>query len=129
MMHAQIFLTASVASISPLAPAEDINGFCKHADEPGWIGIRLDDGKGSVVRNDKFTERVGREIVKDLEVDESKTNLWRGQVYAERLGDYGDAEISLPGTDRMRIKVKAGIISRSVEWVRVGNAPTEEGLQ
>ncbi len=109
--------------VAPLSFAEDISGFWKHADEPGWIEINLEEGKGTVVRNDRFPERVGREIVKDLEADESGHNLWLGQVYAEKLGEYKKAEISLPKPDRMEFKVKVGFISRTIEWVRVDKVP------
>jgi len=119
-----IFLAALLAA--PLVSAGDISGFWKHSGEPGWIEIRLEDGKGTVVRNDKFPERVGREIVKDLEADESKENLWHGQVYAERLGEYKDARISLPEPDRMQFKVKVGFMSRTVEWVRVDEVPAAQ---
>lgn len=112
--------------ITPLAFAGDISGFWKHADEPGWIEIRLDEGKGTVLRNDKFPERVGREILKDLQADGSEDGLWRGQIYAEKLGEYKDAEITLPEPGLMKIKVKVGFMSRSVEWVRVEKVPPAE---
>ena len=107
---------------APLASAESISGFWKHAEEPGWIEIRLDQGKGTVVRNDKFPERVGREILKDLKAEDPEKGPWRGQVYAERLGEYKDAEVSLPEPDRMNIKVKVGFISRTVEWIRAAKS-------
>jgi hypothetical protein len=116
-MIRQAFLLVALF-VAPLTFAADISGFWKHTEEPGWIEIRLDEGKGIVVRNDKYPERVGREILRDLKVDESQERLWRGQVYAQRLGEYRDAEISLPEPDRMQIKVKVGFISRTVEWVR-----------
>ena len=84
----------------------------------------LNEGKGTVMRNDKYPERVGREILKDLQADDAKESLWRGQIYAERLGEYKDAEISLPEPGRMEIKVKVGFMSRTVEWVRVDKIPT-----
>jgi hypothetical protein len=112
---------------APLAYGSDISGFWKHAEEPGWIEVRLDQGNGTVVRNDKFPERVGREILKGLEADGAEQNLWRGQVYAERLGEYKDARISLPEPNRMEIKVKVGFISRTVEWVRVDKVPASAG--
>jgi hypothetical protein len=121
MIRGVLLLVGLLAA--PLASAGDINGFWQHADEPGWIEIRLDEGRGTVIRNDKFPDRVGREIVKGLAADESEENLWRGQVYAERLGEYRDAEISLPEPDRMQFKVKVGFISRTVEWVRVDQVP------
>ena len=122
MMIRNAFLLFAMLA-APLAYAGDISGFWKHAEEPGWIEIRLDEGSGTVVRNDKYPERVGREIVKDLEADGSKENLWRGQVYAEKLGEYKDAEISLPEPDRMQFKVKVGFMSRTVDWMRVDKIP------
>jgi hypothetical protein len=105
--------------------AAGIAGVWKHAEEPGWIEIRMEDGvgTGTVVRNDVYPERVGREIAKGLVADASEGALWRGQVYAERLGEYKDAEVSLPAPDKMRFKVKVGIMSRNVDWIRVDNVP------
>ena len=111
--------------VAPLASAGDISGFWKHTEEPGWIEIRLDDGNGTVVRNDKHPERVGREIVKGLEADQSEENLWHGQVYAERLGEYRDAEISLPEPNLMKFKVKVGFMSRTVEWTRAAESDVQ----
>lgn len=108
---------------TPLALAGDISGVWKHADEPGWIEISVEEGKGTVVRNDKFPERVGREIVRHLKADGSKENLWQGQVYAEKLGEYKDAEISLAEPDLMQFKVKVGFMSRTIDWVRVDAVP------
>jgi uncharacterized protein (DUF2147 family) len=108
---------------TPLSLAGDISGVWKHADEPGWIEISVEEGKGTVVRNDKFPERVGREIVRELKADGSKENLWQGQVYAEKLGEYKNAEISLPEPDLMQFKVKVGFMSRTIEWVRVDAVP------
>jgi len=47
----RIFVVAAFLA-APYAFAGDISGFWIHADEPGWIEI--DEGKGIVVRNDKF---------------------------------------------------------------------------
>ena len=124
-MISRTLLALAVLFLAPLVIAEDIDGFWKHSDEPGWIEIRLSEGKGTVVRNDKFPERLGREIVKDLEADDSEENLWLGQVYAERLGEYRKAEISLPEPDRMEFKVKVGFMSRTVLWRRVASLPAE----
>ena len=121
MNRITLFLCAML--VAPLSLAGDISGVWKHADEPGWIEISLDEGSGIVVRNDRFPERVGREIVKELQADESKENLWRGQVYAEKLGEYKDAEISLSEPDIMQFKVKVGFMSRTIEWMRVDAVP------
>ncbi len=116
-------VTAFLASSQAIA--EDIAGFWKHAEEPGWIEISLEEGKGTVVRNDKFPERVGREILKDLATENPEQAVWKGQIYAEKLGEYKDAEITLADPDRMTIKVKVGFMSRTVEWQRVDAVPAQ----
>ena len=121
MNRITLFLCAML--VAPLSLAGDISGVWKHADEPGWIEISLDKGEGTVVRNDKFPERVGRQIIKELQADGSKQNLWRGQVYAEKLGEYKDAEISLKEPDLMQFTVKVGFMSRTIEWARVDAVP------
>ena len=108
---------------TPLAFSADISGTWKHAKNPAWIEIRLEEGSGTVVRNDKFPDRVGRKILNDLAADKSKQGLWHGQIYAEKLGEYKDVEVSLPEADRMLITGRIGFMSRTVEWVRVDKLP------
>ena len=122
MKFSRSFVVAALLA-APYASAGDISGFWKHADEPGWIEINLDEGKGTVIRNDKFPERVGREILKDPVKEDPEQALWKGQIYAEKLGEYKDAEITLAEPDRMAIKVKVGFMSRTVEWRRVDAVP------
>ena len=74
MTFSRIFVVAAFLA-APCAFAGDISGFWKHTDEPGWIEINLDEGKGTLVRNDAFPDRVGREILKDLETDGSERGL------------------------------------------------------
>lgn len=122
-MMVRIALVLVVLLTPTLVFADDIAGFWKHAEEPGWIEIRPEEGSGTVVRNDLYPERVGRQLVKDLVADDSREGVWRGQVYAERLGEYKDAEISMPEPDRMQFKVKVGFMSRTIDWVRVDEVP------
>ena len=84
MMIVRVVLILTALLVVPLASAADINGLWKHVDEPGWIEIRLDEGKGTVVRNDKFPERVGREVLKGLITDDSEEGRWSGQIFAEK---------------------------------------------
>jgi hypothetical protein len=122
MKFSRIFVVAAFLA-APCAFAGDISGFWKHAEEPGWIEINLDEGKGTVVRNDKFPERVGREILKELVAEDPEQGPWQGQIYAEKLSEYKDAEITLAEPNRMAIKVKVGFMSRTIEWVRVDAVP------
>ena len=108
---------------TPMAVSEDISGIWKHEKNPAWIEIRLEDGSGTVVRNDKFPDRVGRKVLKDLQADKSKQGLWHGLIYAEKLGEYKNVEVSLPEAGRMLFKGKVGFMSRTVEWVRVDKIP------
>ncbi len=124
-MYRGILFGLLVLLAPSLATAGEIAGFWKHADEPGWIEIRLEDGvgKGTVVRNDVYPERVGRELLQALTADKAGGTGWRGQVWVERLGEYRDAELKMPEPDALQIKVKVGFISRTVDWVRVDRVP------
>jgi uncharacterized protein (DUF2147 family) len=121
IIRAALFFCALLST--SLAFSADISGFWKHAKGPVWIEIRLEEGGGTVVRNDKFPERVGREILKEIKASKSEQELWHGLIYAEKLGEYKDVEVSLPKADRMLLKGKVGFMSRTVEWVRVDKIP------
>lgn len=108
---------------TPLAVTGDISGFWKHVKAPVWIDIQLEEGRGTVVRNDKFPDRVGRTLLKDLQADTSKQDEWHSLIYVEKLGDYKDVEIALPEANQMLFKGRIGFISRTVEWVRVDGIP------
>ena len=98
--------------------AEGIAGVWKHSSEPGWIEIDQVRGEATVVVNEKFPERVGRVLLKDLAPDPKRDNRWTGQVYAEQFGEYRDVEVSLTEKGILRFKVKVGFISRKIDWVR-----------
>ena len=108
---------------TPLAFSADISGIWKHAQNPLWIEIRLEEGSGTVVRNDQFPDRVGREILKDIEADKSELGLWHGLIYVEKLAESKDVEVTLREPDRMLFTGKVGFLSRTVEWVRVDTIP------
>jgi hypothetical protein len=110
---------------APLALSGNISGFWKHAKGPVWIEIRLEEGGGTVVRSDKFPERVGREILKEIKASKSEQELWHGLIYAEKLGEYRDVEVSLPEADGMLFTVQVGFMSRTAEWVRVDEIPAQ----
>lgn len=102
------------------AIASDLAGYWKLAEQPAWIEISFGSGsgRGTVLRNDNKPEAVGRVLLKDVVNDKDNPGSWRGQIYAERLGEYKDAEISLPEPDHMQIKVSVGFMSRTVTWTR-----------
>ena len=121
----RLVLCVCVMLAAPLSFAGDISGVWRLSNGPAWIEVSLDSGDATVVRNEQFPERVGRKILKGLQADGSKENLWQGQVYAEKQGEYKDAKILLSTPDLMIITVKVGFISRTIEWVRVDALPPE----
>lgn len=124
-MIIRISLLLSTLLFTPLAFSADISGIWKHSKEPGWLEIQLEKGSGTVVRNDKFPERVGRTLLKDLQAHKSKQGLWKGMLFVEKLGEYKKVTVTLPEPDRMLIKAKVGFISRTVEWGRVDKLPED----
>ena len=107
--------------------AADLAGVWKNDELPAWMEIQFenDSGTGTVRRNDEKPEAVGRVLLKDVVADGSAADGWRGQIYAARLEEYKDAEISLPQPDRMEIKVKVGFMSKTVTWTRAAAVPQE----
>ncbi|HEY5681800.1 MAG TPA: hypothetical protein VIS55_17135 [Pseudomonadales bacterium] len=101
----------------------DIGGTWKNDADPVWIEVVHDDGvaTGTVVRNDRNPAAAGRLLLKDLKPGD-EANVWRGQVFAVRLGEFRDAQVRLTGDDRMEILVKVGFMSRTVTWTRADQA-------
>lgn len=116
VIRAALFCCALL--FTPLAFSADISGIWKHAKQPVWIEIRLQEGVGLVFRNDKFPDRVGTQILKEIKVGKSEQGLWHGRMYIKKLDEYKSVEISLAEVDRMMLTGKVGFLSRTVEWVR-----------
>jgi hypothetical protein len=112
------FLFATLL-FSSWALAADIGGLWKHIENPVWIEIRIDQGDGIVVRNDKFPERVGDVFLKGLKADKTKQGIWYGTVYIHKLAAYKKVEIALTETSAMQITGSVGFFSRSIDWIKV----------
>ena len=121
-----VLLTFAWLLWSP-AFAADLSGVWKNDELPAWMEIQFDSdtGTGTVRRNDEKPEAVGRVLLKDVVADGSAADSWRGQIFAARLGEYKDAEISLPQPDKMEIKVKVGFMSKTVTWTRAAAVPQQ----
>ncbi len=128
MNHFRILLlTAAGWLASSVSLAADLAGYWQNDGQPAWIEIRVENSSatGTVRRNDNKPDAVGRVLLKDVVSDESNPGSWRGQIYAERLQEYRDAEITLPQPDQMQIKVQVGFMSRTVSWTRAERIPGE----
>ena len=100
----------------------ELAGYWQHESEPVWIEMQPETGQGVMLRNDNRPDRVGFLVVTDLEASD-EPNDWSAQVFAARLGEYRQAEITLATDDRMVFTVKVGFMRRSVEWQRVSEVP------
>ncbi len=111
---------ALLLALPALGHAEGPAGLWKHAEEPAWLEINFADGvgTGTVRRNDRFPERVGREVIKGLSAADTPGE-WQGEIFVERMGEFRDVVVTLPAADQLQFTVKVGFMRRSIEWMRV----------
>jgi uncharacterized protein (DUF2147 family) len=122
LIRCMLIIGASL--LAPCLLADNLVGLWKNDDQPAWIEISFDEGvgRGTVVRNEKNSSAVGRVLLKELTARKG-TNSWSGQIFAQQLNEFKDAELSLPEPDHMQILVKVGFMSRTVTWARVAALP------
>jgi uncharacterized protein (DUF2147 family) len=108
--------------VSSLCSAEGISGFWQHPKDPVWIEVTSTAGNGLAVRNDNDPSSIGFAVLKEVTVGEQK-GRWTGQVFVPQLGSYKRVELSLPTADTLKMKVKIGFLTRSLEWTRVSFVP------
>jgi uncharacterized protein (DUF2147 family) len=120
MLKAIFPLTLLLAS--SLCSAEGISGFWQHPKDPVWIEVTSTAGNGLAVRNDNDPSSIGFAVLKEVTVGEQK-GRWTGQVFVPQLGSYKRVELSLPTADTLKMKVKIGFLTRSLEWARVSEVP------
>ena len=121
-------LTVSLMVALPSNAENELAGYWQHESDPVWIEMQPETGQGIIVRNDKRPDRIGFLVVTDLETSDDQ-NAWSAQVFAARLGEYREADITLASDDCMVFIVKVGFMRRSVEWRRVSEvlpAPDDE---
>ena len=117
-----LLLMLSAMFALPGHAESELAGYWQHESEPVWIEMQPETGQGVMLRNDNRPDRVGFLVVTDLEASD-EPNEWSAQVFAARLGEYRNAEITLSSDGRMVFTVKVGFMRRSVEWRRVSEVP------
>ena len=117
-----LLLMLSAIIALPGNAENELAGYWQHESDPVWIEMQPVTGQGMMLRNDNRPDRVGFLVVTDLEASEDP-NAWSAQVFAARLGEYRNADITLSAADRMVFTVKVGFMRRSVEWRRVSEVP------
>ena len=122
LLPSLLLLMMSAMFALPGHAENELAGYWQHESEPVWIEMQPDTGQGVMLRNDNRPDRVGFLVVTDLEASD-EPNEWSAQVFAARLGEYRNAEITLSSDGRMVFTVKVGFMRRSVEWQRVSEVP------
>ena len=115
-------VAAVLSLVCNVSAASDLNGFWQHPKEPVWLQVNEAMGTGIAVRNDDDPSSVGFAVLKEV-VRGPKEEQWSGQVYVPQLGDYKRVTVTLPNANSLKMKVKIGFISRSVEWTKVASIP------
>ena len=115
-------VVAALSTVCNVSAAGDLNGIWQHPKDPVWLEVNEGKGTGIAVRNDDDPSSVGFAVLKEV-VTGPKEEQWSGQVYVPQLGDYKRVIVTLPNTSTLKMKVKIGFISRSVEWTKVASVP------
>lgn len=115
-------VAAALLFVCNASAASDLNGFWQHPKDPVWLEVNEAVGTGIAVRNDNDPSSVGFAVLKEVVIG-PKDEQWSGQVYVPQLGDYKRVIVTLPNANTLKMKVKIGFISRSVEWTKVASVP------
>ena len=115
-------VAAALLFVCNASAASDLNGFWQHPKDPVWLEVNEAVGTGIAVRNDNDPSSVGFAVLKEVVIG-PKEEQWSGQVYVPQLGDYKRVTVTLPNASTLKMKVKIGFISRSVEWTKVDSVP------
>ena len=98
--------------------ASDISGLWQHPKDPVWLDFNEESGSGIAVRNDNDPSSVGFAVLKEV-VSGPKKGQWSGQVFVPKLGSYKQVVLTMPTPTTLKMKVKIGFISRTLEWSKV----------
>ena len=105
-----------------LCAASDVSGFWQHPRDPVWIDVDEVLGTGLAVRNDNDPSSVGFAVLREV-VGGAKQGQWTGEVYVPQLGDYKPVVMTLPNVKTLKMNVKIGFITRTLEWTKVSLVP------
>lgn len=100
------------------AQAQSLEGLWRVDDQPAWVLIEAQSEglQGRVVRHDARSDAVNRIVMRDIEAEGSG---YRGMVWAEQLGEFRKARISVE-EDTLTIRVKVAFFTKTAVWSRAG---------
>lgn len=100
--------------------SESIVGKWKDPDEGAVVQMENKGGycEGAIVEDAQHPDGVSTKIFKNLVYDSEK-GIWKGQVYSVKKKKDYDVEIKMTDDASFTMKVKAGIVSKTIVWSRV----------
>ena len=121
-MMLRLVVVVFLVFVSNLCAASDLSGFWQHPQDPVWLDVSEALGTGLAIRNDDDPSSVGFAVLREVVVG-GKPGQWTGQVYVPQLGDYKPVVMTLPNANTLKMKVKIGFITRTLEWTKVSSVP------
>lgn len=114
-------------ALSHFTYANGLEGLWKIDSREAWVEIVTEGSAtvGVVRRNEANPDAVGRTILKDLVADDGQEGVWKGQIYAARLGEFRAVEITQVDPSQLRLKIQIGFMSRSILWSRARTLPAQ----
>ena len=111
-------LLVSILLLANNTGASGLSGFWQHPKDPVWLEVNEASGVGVAVRNDDDPSSVGFNVLKAV-VAGPEVGQWSGQVYVPQLASYKQVILSLPDPTTLKMRVRLGFISRTLEWTKV----------
>jgi uncharacterized protein (DUF2147 family) len=116
MKKVHFFLLIVLLSPALFAQTE-LTGTWSTGEQNTLIEIVENDGvlSGEILSSDNPKAIIGKQVLKEIKKDDDE---WRGKIFAAKKKKWYGARLT-PEEDILKITVKSGFISKTVEWKRV----------
>ncbi|MEO0723256.1 MAG: hypothetical protein AAFZ63_01860 [Bacteroidota bacterium] len=115
-MKFSLLMSCFLLSILSMNAQQSIAGVWNTGNDNTKIEITEVDGvyEGRIFSSDNDKAPIGKRLLKDVQLVDGE---WQGKLYAAKREEWMDAVLEATG-DELAITVKAGWVSRTVEWSR-----------
>ncbi len=72
---------------------------------------------GTIYSSEKVEAEIGKQLLKEVKLDDDD---WKGRLFSPKKGKWYDAKLEIKEGE-LHIRVKAGILKKTVKWRRVEN--------
>lgn len=120
LILAFVLFGGPITALAEDITSDSIVGKWKDPDEDAVVQIENKGGyyEGALVEDAQHPDGVSTKIFKNLVYDSDK-GMWKGQVYSVKKKKDYDVEIKMTDNASFTMKVKAGIVSKTIVWSRV----------